>query len=395
MSKLCLCPFFDNSDRLLLVVIDLDGNQQIYKFMAVGAKTTIHECDSNRKKLSDLLNSCIANDVQIVTSDFKTLISQVNIELVPGHDYNVFDLCLDLPTKVLEVDKLSSLGSNIVSRMRNINLFEWMKVFANAAIVYQSIENRGVNIGYDHVFPKWSQKTYSGRSKTLGINIQGSDGSDLLRSPKMSDLDKFAHLDWTAADLRIAAVMSGDRMLQSMFDQSDPYTALASIMSDDRDQLSRDECKIELLKAINSLDYSHPLIEGLFPELKRWMHSNKEILDKDGSLTSIMGRKFKVSENRSPLSVINGVMQGSIAHAMQLCIKMLWDLYGDMLLLETHDSVVLVVSQYTDGEMVRRSSELFIKPFARTSLSCREMTFPVKVSIGSSYGKWEESWSIR
>ena len=58
----------------------------------------------------------------------------------------------------------------------------------------------------------------------------------------------------------MASILSGDQQLRRAFEQSDPYSHMQDILvkrSDGDGEITRDECKLHLLKSINSIFGRH------------------------------------------------------------------------------------------------------------------------------------------
>jgi DNA polymerase I-like protein with 3'-5' exonuclease and polymerase domains len=115
----------------------------------------------------------------------------------------------------------------------------------------------------------------------------------------------------------------------------------------------------------------------------------KQELKDNGYLCSMLGRKFVIDKERTELSAFNATIQGSVAHAMQLSIRKIWELFPASVLSEHHDS--LVVTCKNDNNVIRDRIRAIIgimsRPFGSIS---KEYIFPVKVSVGSEYRKWTE-----
>ena len=156
--------------------------------------------------------------------------------------------------------------------------------------------------------------------------------------------------------------------------------------------LSLKECKTYLLKSINSMDFTSVALSSVYPQLGAWIGRCKRILSKEDSsdqyLETLLKRKFKRANAKNDLAVLNGVMQGSVAHAMQLSMRRIWEEFPQMLIAEIHDS--LVVSCHPTKRHVRSTietvAEIMLHPFKGVLKA--NPAFPLKVSVGKRWKKW-------
>lgn len=361
----------------------------IFNIYGKGCGTTRYEAEQNIKSFAKIMSDEIANDVEIHTTDFKAILNAFRIAQIQGLNYSVYDHCWDCVLNIDSGKSAQKIVSAMLDRLRGAKPTPWKRVFANAAVAYQSIEDRGVTVGYVPAKPIWWQNTYSGRSKNTVVNIQGIDGSDILTHPQFTDNAIFVYFDWLAADLRVAAELSGDEKLLDTFANSDPYTELSRMLTNETGTYSRDDCKLSLLKAINSFDHEHVTVREIFSKVGEWLYESKQKLDTDGYLQSILGRRFYLSKarNNNPLAVLNGMMQGSVAHGMQSVTKRIWDKFGDKLLVEIHDSVAMVTTPESLRSTIRDVAKIMTRPF--DGLLDNNPYFPVKVSIGDKFREWK------
>ena len=222
------------------------------------------------------------------------------------------------------------------------------------------------------------------------LGIQGAVQSDQITNPSGHFNDGFLHFDWRGADIRIAALLSGDESLLELSEKHDPYQTVADrLNSGASDGVSRDECKIALLKAINSMN-TGLLILDLFPRLRSWIIESRRKLDAGKPLYSILNRKFIQLPGKKPLSVFNATMQGSIAHAMQLSIRRVWEHIGERLLAEVHDSIVVTCdpTKTSMKSTIELVTGIMCRPF--DGILDSNPVFPVRVSVGEAWRKWDE-----
>lgn len=392
MKNLCLFTIFEaDGGRPRCSGVLVGDNVQIYDLYRPGARTPIKQINDNIATVRELVVKASKRGINVVTNDFKNHIRAFNIPITT-EPYNVYDLALlpDLkPTESLSKD--TDLIKQVLARMSKQKIKDWQKLFANAGVVYQDLEERGVWNNYVLEKPIWSQKVTSGRSKTLGFNIQGFIEPHFVIQPGATDRDVLLHFDWISADIRVAAILSQDKRLEEAFLTSDPYTFMMSeVNSQSPRPLSRDECKVFLLQSINSMDFTSIALTKIYPQLGEWIGRCKKITTEDGGyLETIMGRRFRVAHSKSIRAVLNGVQQGSVAHAMQNVVRRVWERFGHRLIMEGHDSIV-VSSPGDRGEVkstLRTVAQIMLHPFE--GLLSSNPSFPLKVSIGNRWRQWQ------
>ena len=353
-----------------------------------GAGKTYRAIADARKEIKKIILETNKNNKPIVISDFKSHIKQFELPLLHSQ-YDVYDVHLpDIkPSKNQAKDNV--IVRSVLDKMQKVNVKEYHKILANASVVYQSMENNGVLHGFVHAYPKWSLKTYSGRSKTTGFNIQGTTNNDHITAVGASENSVFIHFDWVCADIRVASLLSNDPELISSFELSDPYAYMRDKITH-AGEISRDECKLMLLKAINSMNFRSVALSGVYCVLGEWIANCRDRIKKGGgSLETILGRKFKRKYAKNELAVLNGAMQGSVVHAMQLAIRKIWEILDDKLIAEVHDSLVIVVEN--DPKKIRHVIDtvvpIMLNPF--DGVLEQNPKFPLSISIGKKWKKWK------
>ena len=349
----------------------------------------LYDADSNTFKVSKFILDLLKDGHIIVTSDFKLFLNSFNIQTYRER-LNVYDTMLPEIKIPSNFEDAKLLLEKILKAMAGATIYEWQKLIANAAVVYTSLERSGVMLSGYAKYPKWSQRTYSGRSKTLGFNIQGASASDNITNSYGSPSDLFIHFDWRAADIRAAALLSCDDHLLRACDNVDPYQVTADYLNNGQvNGLSRDECKIALLSTINSMNVDAHILDA-FPTMRKWISDSIMKLRRGEPLVSLLGRKFIRVKGRSDLSVFNATMQGTIAHAMQASVRRIWEVVGDQLLAEVHDSVIVTCPN--NGacvkSMINTVVDIMVRPFS--GLLDEDLVFPVRVSIGKKWKQWQE-----
>jgi len=271
-------------------------------------------------------------------------------------------------------------------RMKKIQLREWQKIRARSAVVYSFLQRRGMMYGYEHMFPIWG-RTFSGRSKTSGFNAHGHGEGYLANTNGDKVLLNF---DWVAADMRAVAIMSGDQKLTNSFSNGDPYKCLMGELSRNGQLHTRDDSKRLMFKCIYSLGgvNNNPALK-YYAEFGRWITQCRKRLKENKYLESILGRRFYINKDRDEKSVFNATIQGSVAHAMQICLRKAWELYPHSVLTENHDSLVITSDKKDIKKKIKDIAKIMVQPFLGIS-SLSNPQFPLRVSIGKEYKKWKK-----
>lgn len=295
-------------------------------------------------------------------------------------------------------EKDQQIVKKVLNRLSGQRPQYFQKILANAEVVYHDLEVRGLEINHQPFYPKWSTSTFSGRSKTSGTNIQGwAEEGTLVRPPGYNEHDVLIHFDWICADIRIASLLSKDKRLKQAFVDSDPYEKMMGILNkDSEDKISRDECKVFLLKSINSMDFTSVALSDVYQDLGRWIRRCKETARSDGGyLQTILHRKFRTAHAKNELAVLNGVMQGSVAHAMQCVLRRSWELFPSKIVAEIHDSMV-VASSSNPSELqatINVIANIMLYPFKEVLKA--NPAFPLKVSVGKKWKDWKPVYIYR
>lgn len=375
-----------------------DGNiVKICDLYRPGAGKTIKKIETIKKTIKKIIIKANSEQRRIIISDFKSHIA--SFDLPRDHrKWNVYDIHLtDIwPTKSSTKD--FEIIQKVLDKMSTLIPQNYQNIIAQAAIVYQDMEDNGLMINCDPVWPKWSQKTFSGRSKTTGFNIQGLSDDFHVTTQSGSERDILIHFDWVCADIRAASLLSQDLQLQKAFDISDPYTIMMDILNinvNDNEKITREESKLYLLSSINSMDISSVALNGIYQDLGKWIYRCRSSTDLGKPLQTILGRKFRLAHSKNKLAVLNGVMQGSVAHAMQLVLRRIWDKLPNRLIAEIHDC--LVVSSSPDSSEIKSVIDIIapIMLYPFDGILDENPIFPINVSIGKKWKKWKLYKSYR
>lgn len=333
------------------------------------------------EKRKDLFKKVLGQGVPIKINDYKSHMSAFNLD--PGNDSEIYDY--DPFRMSLKFDSLDECKEGIQVILEQIpkepNV--WENLIAEASKTYEFLERRGLSDGVKIVHPKYHY-AITGRSKTLDFNIQG-ETSPYVKHPSW-EYDTFVHLDWISADIRTAALISGDKLLEEACLKSDPYTIMADALnSGDDTEISRDQCKVAMLKAIYSLDVDSPVI-GFYSGLSDWMRKSVDEIRDRGYSETILGRRFH-SDSRDDKSVFNAIIQGTVAHAMQNVIIKFGSEIRDFVVAEIHDSIVLACNKPMLKQIIEYASGVMTRPL--DGLVDSNPFYPLRVSVGKHWRQWK------
>ena len=375
--------------RPCTIGVRVGGKSTIYDLFRPNHKITYASCRDNLNSIKEFILTANAKSKSIITTDFKQLIKTLNLPC-DNRVYKVYDLHLHKQIGHICSTGNQSKDHNIVRRilekMETADLNEYQLLISNASIVYHDIESRGIVINDLPVYPKWSLNTYSGRSKSTEFNIQGHHEEDKITAAGMMNNSVLLHFDWIAADIRVASLLSNDQKLKDSFNESDPYQYMMEIIGQG---ITREECKVALLKSINSMDVSSVVLTQIFQRLGDWISECKHRIESIGVLESILSRKFKMSSSKNALAMLNGVMQGSVVHAMQSVVRRVWEKLSPYMIAEIHDSLIMCVP--ADNSIIRSTisivAPMMLRPF--DGLLPSNPSFPLKVSVGKKWKNWK------
>ena len=396
MSDLYIYTLFDAKTEKPRCTGIKDGNTiKICDLYRPGAGKTIQKINKTTQLIKQIILKANSEKRRIITSDFKSHIKAFDLPL-DKREYNVYDMHLPdiAPTNSKSKDEI--VISKVIDKLANKNPTYYNQLLSNSAVVYQYLEDNGITVNSIPEFPKWSQKTFSGRSKTTGFNIQGLADEYHVVPMGGEDCDVMIMFDWICADIRAASIMSGDQLLDEAFKSSDPYTVLMDeLNSGSDDQITREESKRYLLKSINSMDFTSTALMEVYPQLGQWISRCKGLIQDGKPLKTLLDRKFRPAHAKNQLAVLNGAMQGSVAHAMQLSLRRIWERLPDKIVCEIHDC--LIVSSSPEPSQIRATIDIvapiMFKPFE--GILSNNPSFPVNVSIGNKWKKWKFFKSFR
>lgn len=368
-----VCSVFDRSSLPLITIVYDDQTKvhTTHKLYAPGTGKSIYEIEQECANIKQMFED---SKSPIACHDFLSHIHAFKIRIYNCPIYDRIDLVNTITSPADAVRYIKASINNPVAI--------WEKVKADVAIVYFYLYEKGVEYNYKIVRPNWRIDTYSGRSRVTEVSVQGANEEDILYNVNGDTI--YVNFDWIAADMRMVAIMSSDAELLDTFNQSDPYSYLANKVGLDD---MRNNAKLAMLRAVYSLDVSNPIF-GLYDGLGQWVSDMRTKLDNDKFLGSILGRKFTHSANRTDESIVNAIIQGSVAHAMHITLRRIWDLYCDNILCENHDSIVLT-ARNTDEvrQMIKDVVPIMVRPFR--GILDSDPLMPIEVSIGKHYKRWQ------
>jgi hypothetical protein len=365
-----ILTIFDYSHKqpwpLVSLVVDDKPKFHIFYLPKTGIK--LSQIKENITQFKSLFNG------PVLLNDVKTHIQAFDI----NYSEDLYDMCLP---RLKHSDSIKHYLVDIAKVAVKMKPAVWMKLAAQASFIYQYLEDRGIRVSLRKMSPKYSIETYTGRSKTLGFNVQGASDEYDIRPVDLDDY-YFVYFDWVAADIRMASFMSGDEQMEASYKKSDPYTDLVEFLNDE--EFTRSKVKVEFLKSFYSLNFKSPIFDP-YPDFRREMIRRKEFLELNNHSVSILGREFILNDNE--LSTFNAQFQGSVAHAMQASIIKIAELYPDNLLTETHDSIVMYCPKSSISEIIKNVVEIMYDPLYGCCNPSPKM--PVKVSIGRKWKRWK------
>lgn len=346
-----------------LVDLSESKSHKSFTLWKKGSSKTIFEVLDMEQKLKDAVNDC--DDLTI-------------LEYKKYYDY--FGKCgaQDLFDFQLEYDDLKHAIKLIKERKSEFGE-DWQRIRADAAEVYSAIEKRGILVDHKTKYPKYSMNVYSGRSKTTGFNVQGSNSDSDVRHPD-EELPIFLRFDWIAADMRMASYLSEDEELSDSFNESDPYYCVEKSLDFEVD---RTGCKILLNKAVNSLN-DDDLVLKIFPTFADWIKKQKGLLKKNGYVESLLKKRFYTDHTlKGDRRAFNGTLQGSVAHAMQSTMSRVYRECGDIIVAEQHDSLTIATSERKIKRNIKTIQEIMNRPFND------DILMPLRIEIGKSWGVYK------
>lgn len=354
-----------------------DTESKEIEFLPLYYKTTKNTIKTIRRSLEKIFNYIKSGNI-IVNDTLSHIMALKKLGYDPKTTYDVFEARQPQKTDLKSEEHLKkALVKGLIKMPKETQT--WMSVKAKSSIVYAELTDRGVLWGPHHEYPIYDTNTLTGRSRTRGFNIQGATNKDPICHID-DDKRMFLCFDWVSADMRIAGFLSGDDFINESFLKSDPYTELEKLL--DANDITRDDCKLEMLKSIYSVNFDGPLLD-VMPKLKEWMALKKSEYDSGKVLKTILGMGIPREDLKSSF---NGMIQGSIAEAIQsVLIKIAEEVGSECILAEIHDSLVVCCSNDDLAGTIEKVVPIVLEPFDEVDLR-----LPVKVSIGKRWKCWKK-----
>lgn len=363
-----VCGLFGPKRPYIALTLDTEDRVPNFHVMFLpGTGQSIYDAFENQQKVLDMFSK------PTICSDWKGWLRTTDLNYVD--EYSVYDCGIQLAQHPPGLKQAKKILANVLKEIVDAKPQNWQYVQARAQQVYQYLEDRGFVLEQKIHYPEYSM-TYSGRSSSA---VHSVDETKFVRSLDEDD-DYFVHFDWIAADLRVLSILSEDRVLDRSFRKSDPYQVMAEKLG-----VSRDVGKKQIFQSLYSLDADG--LSEVFPELSSWMKKEIIQIGENGYGESILGRQFKIEDGRTNKSVFNAKMQGSVAHAMQNVLFRVFKIYPSKILTEVHDSLILTCRREEIKNVVKKVSQIMLHPFH--GVLDDDPRFPLKVSIGKAWRKWQ------
>ena len=143
------------------------------------------------------------------------------------------------------------------------------------------------------------------------------------------------------------------------------------------------------------MDINSVALTKVYPELGDWIYSCKSLISSGKPLESLLGRKFRLARSKNELAVLNGIMQGSVAHAMHCTIRRIWEKLPTKMVGEIHDC--LVMSSSPDKKEIKAIIDIvypiMLNPFE--GVVDDNPSFPLNVSIGKRWKSFKNYKTYR
>jgi len=368
-----LYTLFDQKHRPLISA-SLDHQTrdlQFYTLYFPKTGITLFEIEETKKKILELFEG------PVVVNDFKRHLRAFEWNLEGS--YQAYSIPENPQPRI---GTIKAAKKYLIEKLKGMldQPAEWQKLLAESSRVYQQIENRGVLLGFNLIYPQY-RFALTGRSSTSGFNIQGTTDEHPVRHP--DQYEYFVHFDWTSADLRAASILSDDPKMQAAFEKSDPYTMMHEDLDDP--EITREDCKLSLLKSIYSLQDDNAALD-YYPDFQQWMRDQINQIAEEGYTETILGRRFTLDEGNKK-TVFNAAIQGTVAHAMQNSLIRIQQQFPDMIIAEVHDSIILGCPDELLGHIVSKVAKIMLNPLE--GLVPSNPRFPLKVNLGKKWRQWK------
>lgn len=340
---------------------------------AKGLGMTVAQAEAGCAQVKELFIGALGNGNVILTSQFKRAVKAFELPRVLDADYEVYDCC-------------EHVSLTAAPRLANLKLRPWQRLLANASVVYQDMEERGLLHNELPRTPHWGF-ALTGRSRCETFNVQGIQKDDdvisVIRADNCPEGNALVHFDWIAADCMMMAYMSQDEAMLESFRTNDPYTYLAEELN-----RPRDECKVMLLRDVYGFNFKSDVF-SVYKGLKPWVMGRMHDARNNGRLSTALGRKFRLADDtqEEQRRTLNYTVQGSTAHMMHAVMCDLWRIPGLTLLADLHDGVVFSCSEHALGSVLKQAVSVMAWPI-------EDVCMAFKISdckVGDGWHQWRPS----
>lgn len=373
MESLFLHAAFNRNDRPEFIEITTKSATRRIELFQIGSKTKLKDVFARINKIIEFVDIAINKRTKIGYNDVRIF------RLLNIHD---MDLCYYFE------DGVKPTSDSEFKKYRNL--------MARCINAYENLNNRGIYINHKKMSPVISIETFTSRTKCSDFDLQNYPHHDCISHDKNNETDVYVQWDWISADVRMAGLLSGDDGLIDCFKDTDPYQYMSDKANDFLESLSRDQCKIRLLKAINSLHGDDPIVKSCFPKLSEWITKiSYKLMIPDSEFRTILGRIYTLISDRSKNAIMNAMLQGSVAHGMHNVVSKVQHDFPTYFICDMHDSVVLAVPNHISvlNEVIDKVARIMVHPF-RGILPSNPF-FPVRVNVGRKWKKWKPYKIIR
>lgn len=375
-----ILTLFDYNKFTPLLSLVKSDSIKIYNLYHPASGISLYEAEQNK----NFIKSLFENNKNIVCNDFKTHLKCFNFDL--NKQYDVYDVPCDRPSNNQDLNESKKNLLRLMKHVESIKSERWMKLTSEAAITYQFLENRGYKYFGKIIKPTFFLDTYTGRARSTGFSIHGMGSKEDIK-PIDPQRDTFVHFDWVSADIRFAGLLSNDKELLDMFNESDPYTYLSEYLGIDRDTF-----KVSFLASMYNRNYDDPIF-GLFPDFIEWLKNVGNNADSKIPVTDIMGRPYLSSSEHNEKAAINAAMQGSVAEAVKAVFSKIYLLDKEVLFSDIYDSIVCSCSRAVVKDVIHEVGKIIYRPF--DGILNRDITLPYKISVGNKWCQWKTLKVIR
>ena len=373
MSHISIVPII--AGNVIEKVAVCAGSKRItFNVFATGYNTTVYQAEKSIHKVNDLIDAAANGGHRVLVYNWRNWLRATR-KYAKNTALWYCDRIFD-PVNEIKADSIEQLSEEVIK----IKPAMWMSTYANAALTYEWMEKNPILINGFRAYSHWNYDSYSGRSKSFERPLQNLEEGTHIADPINMERDRIVTVDWKAADLIIAAYLSGDQVLVDKIINGDIYSEFQDSADD------RQDTKRAILSALYRADDS--TLAAVSIKLAQWVAQQIEIVKTDNAVESYFGRRYSVTEsgNRSVLSVFNAQIQGAIALAMMRVLPKIQVIPGASLLFETHDAVTVAARAESVPSVIKSMCEIMYRPFSGMNINGLEVKMPVTFSCGKLYG---------